>query len=718
MIPGIKKRVFNLHDVIMYVAIARKHIRLMALLMVLSLTAGLVFYIYAKPVYYSKALVSVDYLALPVDTDKIYRDGRIRGVIRQLTAPHIRERTALALGVKAGASEIALDHVRKISATLTAEQNLEIEVWPTDKEWAAKWTETMVNEFLKYRRDRRMEENEQMLRGYREELDLLTSKIDTKIDQKADFSAKKDVTKSLIVLNAIKNLPMELTRINQRLDEMGRIRIRLQDVDLDVVSKLAMISASERNADSQLNVGQTVNASGDGANAADGNRASVVVLPSMIKPLEPWETLARDEQQLKAKVAEAARVYLPGHRKMIELSTELEDIERKLKSEYQVAQNRFDLEYQELINKKRDLESKLPEYQSISKEHEKLVQQSTFLTSGDLPYKNYADQLGKKISAVDFGGEKERVDLTYLGLTEYRDTPVSPSRMRLLLFALAGGGVLALGVPFLIEYLDHTLTNLEQVESAFQLRGLGIVPMLESSEPSALISTDEHAKNSLIENFRVIRTNVLSMGSLTKAPHVTMVSSAMPKEGKTVVSTNLAISFSQTGARTLLIDTDLRRGRLHRLFGYRKSPGLSNVLLGEVSLEEACRPTNHENLTILSAGRHMDTGTEMLGSASFAELMTTLRGRYDRIVMDTPPVLGLSETSIMQSLVDGVLFVIWSGHTPIRNMKAAIEMLQANGANFYGFVLNRLDLSATQNYYQYYYYSHDYYYHRQALENA
>jgi capsular exopolysaccharide synthesis family protein len=196
-----------------------------------------------------------------------------------------------------------------------------------------------------------------------------------------------------------------------------------------------------------------------------------------------------------------------------------------------------------------------------------------------------------------------------------------------------------------------------------------------------------------------------------------MVTSAMPKEGKTVVSSNLAVSFAHTGARTLLVDTDLRRGRLHRLFGYRKDPGLSNVLLNEVSLEEACRPTGEENLSILSAGRHLDSGTELLGSPRFAELMATLRERYDRIVIDTPPVLGLSETSIMQSHVDGVLFVIWTGNTPARSARTAVDMLAANGANFYGFVLNRLDLSATANYYQYYYYSHDYYY-QHPLENA
>ena len=280
--------------------------------------------------------------------------------------------------------------------------------------------------------------------------------------------------------------------------------------------------------------------------------------------------------------------------------------------------------------------------------------------------------------------------------------------------------MLAIGVPFLIEYLDHTLSNMEEVEATFQLRGLGIIPKLGTTdEQTALLDRHTAKETNLLENFRVIRTNLLSMGAVTKAPQVVIVTSAMPKEGKTFVSSNLALSFAQTGAKTLLMDTDLRRGRLHRLFGYRKQPGLSGVLMDQVPLDEAIRPTSSENLFMLSAGQHLETGTELLGSQKFIDILAELRKRFDRIVMDTPPVLGLSETSILQNHVDGVLFVIWSGQTPIKSVKAAIEILQSNGANFYGFVLNRLDLSATANYYQYYYYSHDYYYQYtpRALEN-
>jgi capsular exopolysaccharide synthesis family protein len=388
-----------------------------------------------------------------------------------------------------------------------------------------------------------------------------------------------------------------------------------------------------------------------------------------------------------------------------------------LEAEVEVAQTRFDLQYQELLNQKHDLEGKLPEYQELSKKHSKLLTQLTVFDMSRLPYATYLADMKKQINTMEFAGEKERVNLKYEGLIEVRDEPVSPSRLKLALLSLAAGIALAIGVPFLIEYLDHTMTNLDEVESAFRLRGLGVVPQTTATDILTTNIDEDTQSQSLVENFRVIRTNMLSMGALTKPPHVIMVTSAMPKEGKTVVSSNLAASFALTGARTLLIDTDLRRGRLHRLFGYRKEPGLSNVLLGESSLQQSFRPTPQKNLTILSAGGHLPSGTELLGSPAFAELMKDLRGQFERIVIDTPPVLGLSETSILQTHVDGVVFVIWTAHTPKSGVQSAIEMLRANGANFYGFVLNRLDLNATQNYYHYYYYSHDYYYQR-AIESA
>jgi polysaccharide biosynthesis transport protein len=727
MIPGLKARVFSLHDVLMYLALARRHLRLMTLIIAFSLMCGLTYYIFARPVYYAQALIHVDEFALPNDTEILYRDSRKQVLPSQLTAPHILARTAKALGVDGTHDDLQRNYLTKIRALYDSQSNLVVDVWAALPELADQWTEVMMREFLAYREERRKEDRDSLEKNYSEEMKDVVTRMEQQLGKKFGLQNERGLTELLIRLNSINSLPEELSRLQSRIDELGRIRIRLQDPALqdDVVAKLSLIASAEENGDplkpgdEVANVAKNGTGGENGGKEADRTVRSFIVVPSLLKAQHSWDLHVQEQADLKEEIAKLGETYLPGHKKMADPLKKLATVTEKLAAQYQTAQQRFDLEFQQLINKKSDLESKVPEYKEIREKYERLRVEIGISDAAEVPFRNYLIQMKKKREEVSYAGDKERINLEYGGLIESRDRPVSPNRLKLIILSLAIGLVLALGVPFLIEYLDHTLRSLDQVESAFHMRALGIVPQIDASSvgAAALISRDENHKDSLIENFRVIRTNVISMGNLTKPPHVTMVTSAMPKEGKTVVSSNLAVSFAHTGARTLLIDTDLRRGRLHRLFGYRKDPGLSNVLLNEVSLEEACRQTGEENLSILSAGRHLESGTELLGSPRFAELMATLRQRYDRIVIDTPPVLGLSETSIMQNHVDGVLFVIWTGHTPARSARTAVDMLAANGANFYGFVLNRLDLSATANYYQYYYYSHDYYY-QHPLENA
>jgi polysaccharide biosynthesis transport protein len=188
-----------------------------------------------------------------------------------------------------------------------------------------------------------------------------------------------------------------------------------------------------------------------------------------------------------------------------------------------------------------------------------------------------------------------------------------------------------------------------------------------------------------------------------------MVASSIPREGKSMVATNLAAAFANLGEKTLLIDADLRRGKIHRGFNTSASPGLSNVLQGSVALTDAVIATGVPNLYALTRGKGVKHVPELLLSDAFADLMKTARGEYERIVVDTPPVLGLSETCGMLPLVDGVLMVVWCGYTPLDQLKTATELLASNGATFYGCILNRLDLSAATHYQHYYYYSNYYY---------
>lgn len=722
MIPGLKKRKINLHDVFMYVALVQKHVRLIGLLVAIAFLGALNYYIYARPIYYSKAVARIDYVPQPVDSQSLFRDTHINTIYGELNSPLVIERTAARFGIYDSARSIQSKIVRQVKIVFTGGRSAQIEVWAISRDITDNWARILIEEHEAFRRERHQRQRDAIYTTYTEAIQDAAKMMGESLDEKMSLRDSNETVRTMIDLQKYQSLPAELVRMERRINDMGRVKVRLEDPNMDVIAKLSLISALEADqqlaSTSSLKVGDEVRWSNAAKTSgiaepiagASAPSTSVIVVPSMAPRQSAWQEIDSELQSARKEMAEKSLKFLPGHRVMQDLQARMEELTQKIEIEYARAKKTFDLEYQDLINRRKELDSQIQDYARVAKESQVVDSQNAIFRLSRLNWEKLISEMQKKLEELEYAWDRERVDLTFLNVRDSSGRPVSPDFLRLLLMASVLGGIVGLAVPFLIEYLDHTIHSLDEVENACQLRGLGIVPKHESNRPLSLLATSETAGHDLIENFRVIRTNLLSLGSVGAQPRVIMITSAMPKEGKTVVSANLAISFARNGGRTLLLDTDLRRGRLHRLFGYRKSPGLSDVLLDDVSIDDACRPTSYENLSVMSAGKHLDTGTELLASQKFTDIMNALRGKFDHVIVDTPPVLGLSETSILQKLADGVLFVIWSGNTPMGSIKAAIDMLQKHGANFYGFVLNRLDLNATQNYYQYYYYSHDYYY--------
>src|SRR4051794_14413871 len=194
MLPGARKRVFNFHDVLMYVALARKHLRLMVLLMASCWLAGLLFYVYARPVYYSRALIRVDQIRQrPADSAE--RDfgeaSRVPGIMKELIAPHIIAGTAAKLGVKASHQDVMKYYLKKITPRKNSEDNIEIELYPYTFDWAKRWTETMLQEYLDYRMERRQAEMLERVENYkkqREEYARMLEELQAKL-----VDTRKDV---------------------------------------------------------------------------------------------------------------------------------------------------------------------------------------------------------------------------------------------------------------------------------------------------------------------------------------------------------------------------------------------------------------------------------------------------------------------------------------------------------------------------------------------
>ncbi len=730
MIPRNKKSVFTDVDIMMYLALGLKHLRLMVLLMCFSLLLGLFYFCYARPVYYSKGLVRYRVLVEPLDTEKVFQDANDRVVLRELRSPHIMVRTAKKLGVDASADSIVKKYIRRVKVGLDSQRNIIIEVWPYSAEWARKWPETMIQEYLLNREERRLEHIRVTFQRFTEDMEDLRRKMDDVFNQKFDFRDSNELTRIIIDLNQYKEVPRAIQTIKRQLAIMDQTREAMESPGRDSVSKLSLLAGmdkeiqatewSAKQALPDITVGNII--------PKEEPTSGVVVVPSMITSSlqRPWEDLDKESRRLNQLNQEMGRTYLPGHPKIVALKKQLDAVNKQLDLELEVEQNRFQLEYAALTDRLAQLERKLPAYEEVTRRHQRYARDYRHFDAGQIAWSKMYDEMSKKLQALDFAADKERAELQYLELLELNERPVAPNGFRLAIRFLLLGLALAIAIPFLLEYLDSRVSDVDQVEEALRIRGLGVVPKVTESPMENLLLPDVKPDHHVAENFRLIRTNLVMNATTPALPQVILVTSAMPQEGKTVVASHLAMSFARKGERTLLIDADMRRGRMHRLFGCPNRPGLGEVLTNQHPLETAFRPItsngngnghDHETdgpdgngyLTVLTCGKHMHFASELLDSHVFPKLMDELRKKFQRIIIDTPPVLGLSETLIIQRSADGVVLVIWSEYTAMRNVKTAIQMLQTNGAKFAGFVLNRLDFSALTNRYRYFYYSPYYY---------
>jgi len=208
------------------------------------------------------------------------------------------------------------------------------------------------------------------------------------------------------------------------------------------------------------------------------------------------------------------------------------------------------------------------------------------------------------------------------------------------------------------------------------------------------------------EAFRALRTNLQFLASENPVKSIAVVS-AGPEEGKSLTAANLGITLAAAGGSTLIVDADLRRPVQHELFGLSGGIGLTHVLAGMASIEEALQPANVENLSVCAAGPLPPNPAELLGSERMRKTLTKLEQRFDHIVVDTAPLLAVTDAAIVGAQVDGVLFQVRAGSTDYRAGHRAAESLEKAGATTLGVVLGDVGGNRRDGYYYYHYYSGD-----------
>ena len=610
----------------------RRQSGLRLMLIALALAAGVAVHFFSRPVFYSRALVRLGDPGVE----------RARAVARELTQPQLLERTAGRLGVKATASELQKSYLFNIEAQPVSADGIEVEVWTHSKAWAERWTETLVAEGVDFRRVRRRKETADAIRALNRELTEIAGKSGGADGMKNEAHDQAGLARRLAEIGEFRNPAREIASLGQRIEELSRIHADLRDPEKRMVDKLAIIAAVER----REGTGET------------GSRPA-------------WESIEERRAPLIEFLAMIEFASFAPDVTALALAGEIEELTGKLQVEFETNFRRFDVDYRNLVDRKAALEEKAARPAGPEETAVKLR----------------LSHLGQRIESLG-AADADGGDPAFAKMLENSGRPVSPNVLKIALLSLLGGGVLALGVPLFTGRPGAGRTKMSQLEAGTGLGALGIIPAITGLPPRrpALADLDDERLAPLVDIFQEIRTRLMAEGS---APRVLMITSAVPGEGKTTVAANLGMAFAASGVRTLVIDTDLRRGRLHRLFGYRPAPGLGEVLVGAMSSEKAIRPTPHENLYVMNAGKAPGPEIELLASAAFGKMIAQLRDSLDLLILDAPPVLGLTATATLAPHTDGVILVVSPTQTSPKAAGVAVGMLRAGGAKVRGFVANR-----------------------------
>jgi capsular exopolysaccharide synthesis family protein len=282
--------------------------------------------------------------------------------------------------------------------------------------------------------------------------------------------------------------------------------------------------------------------------------------------------------------------------------------------------------------------------------------------------------------------------------------PVAPQARTNTILAAIVGFLLASGIIFLIETLDDSLRDPDDASRQLGVPILGFITRYSSSDEPPITISEPRAP--VAEGFRSLRTNI-QFASVDRPLHSLLITSPSPADGKSTVAVNLGVVIAQGGRSCVLLDSDLRRPRIHNLLNLSNQSGVSELFVqSRIRMDGSLQSTGVPNLSVLTSGNLPPNPSELLGSEKMLEIIHQIEGQSDILIVDSPPILAVTDASVLAPRVDGVLLVVKPGVTKFMAVKQAVEQLRRVGANVIGIVLNEIEFKRFRYYYKSYYYTY------------
>ena len=430
------------------------------------------------------------------------------------------------------------------------------------------------------------------------------------------------------------------------------------------------------------------------------------------------DNLRTKQADIKIQAADLSTQFGPSYPKLTQLNNQLKEIDLQIKAEAKKVAGKVRGEYNTASQRENMLRDAFEKQkQQANKLNESAIRYNMLKRDADT-YRTLYEGILQKLKEAGVSAGLKSNNFRIVDAARPPTGPIEPNIPRNLMFALVLGLASGVGLAFLLEGLDNTVRTTEQAQMISGLPSLGMIPLgsksaregpnpkrlvIATSKEAVELVTQVRPQSQMAESYRALRTSLL-LSNLGAPPRVIMVTSALPQEGKTTTSINCAVVLAQKGVRVLLIDADMRRPSIHKTLGMGPHSGLSNVLTGSTTLEQAItRSTILPNLFVLTAGTPPPNPAELLASSNMRDKLAELREQYDHIVIDTPPSLSVTDAVVLSPRADAVVLVIRSGQTTKQALRRSRDILTQVNAKVVGVLLNAVDLSSPDYYYYYEY---------------
>ena len=430
-----------------------------------------------------------------------------------------------------------------------------------------------------------------------------------------------------------------------------------------------------------------------------------------------FQHLRENETDLDRQAAQLEAQFGPSYPKVIEVNRQLRQTRSAVRVEIDRALAQSKQEFLAASNRERSLRDAFDnQKRAATSLREQSIRFTQLKQEADSNRALY-DSLSQKLKEAKFTSTIRSSNISVIDKARPPSSPSQPNKRKNLLLGLMMGLVSGLGLALLLEALDRTVRTPEEVEEVAGLPSLGTIPLFaERNEekqsktlsvigaPLSMTVALSRPKSNLAEAYRALRTSIL-LSSIGRAPQLILLTSALPQEGKTTTSVNTAIVLAQKGSRVLLIDADMRRPSIDRLFGLLGKRGLSSILAGEATAGDCIVPApSIEGLSVLPSGPHPPNPAELLSSDLMSSYLEQWRREFDFIVIDSPPVLSVTDAVALSPLVDSVVLVMRSARTTKDALRRAVHLFQKVNVRPLGIVVNAVNWkSADAKYYGYSY---------------